>query len=209
MIVTQPKLIGEILENLNGAKDIFVVGCAACATKCLTGGDKEVAILVEELKKHGKEVTGSVVLDTPCDMRIAKRDLSKSEAVAVADAVVLLACGAGVQAVEKVIDKKLVPALNPVFVGTMERLGVSFEFCSLCGDCMLASTGGICPVTRCAKSLRNGPCGGAVKGKCEADPERDCAWVLIYEKTMKTEGRGLPVAIAGPRSYNKPRTTKK
>jgi hypothetical protein len=209
MIVTQPKLISEVLGNLEGSKKVFVVGCAACATKCLTGGEKEVAALVEELKKQGKEVTGTAVLDTPCDMRIAKRDLSRSEAVASADAVVLLACGAGTQSIEKVITKKLVPALNPVFVGTMERIGVSFEFCSICGDCRLGVTGGICPVTRCAKSLRNGPCGGAVNGKCEADPERDCAWVLIYEKTKTTGGSGIPAGVVGPRSYNKPRIVKK
>jgi hypothetical protein len=142
-------------------------------------------------------------------MRIAKRDLSKSDAVAKSDAVVVLACGAGIGAIEKVIDKKLVPALNPVFVGTMERIGVSYEYCCVCGDCIIGTTGGICPVTRCAKSLRNGPCGGAVNGKCEVDPDCDCVWALIYEKSKKTEGRGLPRGIAGPRSYNKPRSIEK
>ena len=34
----------------------------------------------------------------------------------------------------------------------------------------------------CAKGLINGACGGAKNGKCEVDPENDCAWVLIYER---------------------------
>ena len=36
-------------------------------------------------------------------------------------------------------------------------------------------------VIRCPKSLLNGPCGGAVEGKCEVD-ERLCAWDKIFER---------------------------
>jgi hypothetical protein len=50
---------------------------------------------------------------------------------------------------------------------------------------VLAETGGICPVTICAKGLVNGPCGGTRKGKCEVDPEKDCAWVLIFNRLKK------------------------
>lgn len=45
-----------------------------------------------------------------------------------------------------------------------------------------AARGAICPVTKCAKSLVNGPCGGAKNGKCEVNPENDCAWIMIYNK---------------------------
>jgi hypothetical protein len=47
---------------------------------------------------------------------------------------------------------------------------------------MLAQFGGICPVTRCAKRLLNGPCGGSLENQCEVDPERPCAWQLIYTR---------------------------
>ena len=43
-------------------------------------------------------------------------------------------------------------------------------------------TGGICPITQCAKSLVNGPCGGQKNGKCEVNPENDCAWIKIYKR---------------------------
>jgi hypothetical protein len=59
---------------------------------------------------------------------------------------------------------------------------LALEQCQECGECILNETGGICPVTKCAKSLLNGPCGGAQNGKCEVDSKRDCAWVLIYNR---------------------------
>ena len=32
------------------------------------------------------------------------------------------------------------------------------------------------------KSLVNGPCGGQKNGKCEVNPENDCAWIKIYKR---------------------------
>ena len=47
---------------------------------------------------------------------------------------------------------------------------------------MLGHTAAICPITKCAKSLVNGPCGGAKNGKCEVNPDNDCAWIMIYNR---------------------------
>jgi hypothetical protein len=47
---------------------------------------------------------------------------------------------------------------------------------------VLDRTGGICPVTRCAKSLFNGPCGGTNDGHCEVDETMPCAWQMIWER---------------------------
>ncbi|MBN1824515.1 MAG: methylenetetrahydrofolate reductase C-terminal domain-containing protein [Endomicrobiales bacterium] len=185
MIITVTKPIEEIMTNLEGYKKVFVVGCAACATKCQTGGEEAVNNMIKELKKKNKTVTGSVILDTPCDIRIAKRDLAKSREANESDVILVLACGAGVQAAEKVIEKPVLPALNPLFVGTTERIGVYNEFCSVCGECILDKTAGICPVSRCPKGLINGPCGGVVDGKCETDLTKDCVWVLILNKLKK------------------------
>ncbi|NMC93622.1 MAG: hypothetical protein GYA68_03815, partial [Syntrophorhabdus sp.] len=38
------------------------------------------------------------------------------------------------------------------------------------------------PVTRCAKSIFNGPCGGSQGGKCEVDRDIPCAWHLIVDR---------------------------
>lgn len=93
-----------------------------------------------------------------------------------------MSCGDGTQTVAGNIDSPVYPANNTMFLGEIERLTVFSESCKMCGDCVLGSTGGICPITKCAKSLVNGPCGGARDGKCEVNPENPCAWIEIYKK---------------------------
>ena len=209
MIITVSKPLNEIKENLKPYKKVFVVGCSACATKCQTGSEEAVKNIISELERWGKTVTGYKILDTPCDIRIAKKELSKSSEVSSADCLLMLSCGAGVQSAEKAVDKELVPALNPVFVGTTERIGIYQEYCAVCGECILDKTLGLCPVARCAKGLVNGPCGGTINGKCEVDLESDCVWALIYEK-YKKKGREKEFAsvFMPPSKTLKPKTLK-
>jgi hypothetical protein len=57
--------------------------------------------------------------------------------------------------------------------------------CKMCGQCVLHSTGMVCPMT-CPKNLRNGPCGGVhMDGKCEVYPEMTCIWVTAYNRSLK------------------------
>ena len=98
------------------------------------------------------------------------------------DAVVCMSCGDGVQVAANHAKAPVYPSNNTMFLGEAVRFGLFEEACHLCGDCMLGSTGGICPISRCAKSLVNGPCGGQKNGKCEVNPENDCAWILIYKR---------------------------
>ena len=84
------------------------------------------------------------------------------------EAILSLACGAGVQTVAEIFGTlPVIPALNTTFLGSLDSPGIWREKCQGCGDCVLAYTGGICPVSRCAKRLLNGPCGGSKNGKCE------------------------------------------
>lgn len=96
------------------------------------------------------------------------------------DVVLSLACGAGVQAVAEVFPKvHIVPALNTTFLGETKEAGLWVENCRGCGDCKLGVFAAVCPVTRCAKGLFNGPCGGSRTDRCEVDPDVPCAWQLI------------------------------
>ncbi|MCL2484654.1 MAG: methylenetetrahydrofolate reductase C-terminal domain-containing protein [Endomicrobia bacterium] len=185
MIITSKKPLDEILKSVSGVNTLFIVSCGSCAAKCGTGDQKAVAELKEFLEQNGKTVLGNTELESACDMRLAKKDLLKNESFQKADAIVMLSCGAGSQSVEKVSGKIIISVLNSEYVGSTERIGIYKKFCGICGECVLIETEGICPRTRCAKSLVNGPCGGFVNGKCETDQTKDCAWVLIYEKLKK------------------------
>lgn len=187
MIITEKKSLQKILDSLEGYDNIFILGCADCATLCCSGGEEEVEDMRLKLEKWGKTVTGTLVPNTPCHVQKIRRELRISRAeVSEADAILVLACGAGVQSVAEVMPSKpAVPGLNTMFLGNVKRHGWFDERCSLCGECVLDRTFGICPITRCAKSLVNGPCGGSRDGKCEVAGDRDCAWALIYQRAEK------------------------
>ena len=54
--------------------------------------------------------------------------------------------------------------------------------CRECGDCSLFDLAYLCPMSKCAKFQRNGPCGGSKEGMCEADNTKRCVWTLVYER---------------------------
>jgi len=195
----------EIMEMLKDYSKILIIGCGTCATECQTGGEDQVKEMAEKLRETGKKIVATIVPEATCDMRITRLELNKvKDAVNEADAILVMACGAGVQAVYDLTEKICVPALNTVFVGVTERIGRFYERCRACGDCILYETGGICPVARCPKGLMNGPCGGQANGKCEVGNwEYDCAWVKIYE-ALKKQGRlDLLLKVRMPKDYSK------
>jgi hypothetical protein len=57
--------------------------------------------------------------------------------------------------------------------------------CHMCGQCILHSTGMVCPMT-CPKNLRNGPCGGVrLNNHCEVKPEMVCVWYRAYSGSQR------------------------
>ena len=206
MIVTQKKSNEEILKMLEGYQHIFLVGCGECATTCHAGGEKEVLEMRDFLQKQGKKVTAWVVPDAPCIASQIKGALAKNiPALKTSEAVLVEACGLGVQSVKENDRAGLavLPALNSLFGTLIDAKGNFSEVCSNCGECVLDQTGCICPVTRCSKGLLNGPCGGTIKGKCEVDRDRDCAWVLIYRELEKKGQLGKIKSIFMPKDYSK------
>lgn len=188
MIVSTQKPLDQLLVALEGGSRVFIIGCAKCATVCKAGGEEEVFRLQEELTAAGKEVTGTIIIDETCHMLRTGRDLrSRKEQVDEADFLLVLSCGAGIQSVAEASEKKVVAGTDSKFLGNIRRFGQFEQRCSLCGDCRLNDTGGICPVTVCPKGLLNGPCGGMQDGNCEVDNTRRCAWVLIYERLERQE----------------------
>jgi ferredoxin len=186
MIVGKLKPLHEIVSCISGFKNIFIVGCGSCVTVCLSGGEREARALERELADpslYNNNAPPSVSADT--FQRQCERDLVKSylQVPAQTDAILSLACGAGVQTLASVFEKiPVIPALNTSFLGALDEPGTWREKCLGCGDCVLTYTAGVCPIARCAKRLLNGPCGGSSKGKCEINRDVDCAWHLIVER---------------------------
>jgi ferredoxin len=190
MIGTTPKPFEEVMTALKGYDRVAVVGCDGCAKVCKTGGSEQVTEMSEKLTSAGKDVVLSVTPERTCYVEKTQKALDPNlDDLNKAQALLVLGCGGAVQITRQVMEEKyhlstpIKTALDSV--GHMDTLvmgELALEQCQECGECILNDTGGICPVTKCAKSLLNGPCGGAENGKCEVDPERDCAWVLIYNR---------------------------
>jgi ferredoxin len=186
MLFTKDKPLEEILESLGEEKNIYLLACNGCAEVCETGGEQGLLARKADLEKAGKNITGTALVDFLCNkVLVATRLNREMDKIEAADSILALTCGIGVQAVSKVVNKVVHPSANTISVGGLQGLWASDERCQACGDCALDYTGGICPVTSCAKSLLNGACGGTKDGKCEVDSEKDCGWQLIYERLEK------------------------
>ncbi|MBN1276594.1 MAG: methylenetetrahydrofolate reductase C-terminal domain-containing protein [Deltaproteobacteria bacterium] len=191
MIVAERKPFEEIKSLLEPYQKVLTVGCGTCVAVCLAGGEKEVGILNAELKiarkLEGKPIeTGAITVERQCDMEFLEELDSMVDQY---DALLSMACGAGIQFLaERFPEKPVFPAVDTSFIGVNRDVGWYEEKCRACGSCVLGLTAGICPVTMCAKSLFNGPCGGTNKQSCEINVNQPCAWYRIHERLSK-QGR--------------------
>ncbi|MFH0914782.1 MAG: methylenetetrahydrofolate reductase C-terminal domain-containing protein [Chloroflexota bacterium] len=185
MIVAEQKSLEEIRRLTSPYEKIMILGCGTCMTVCGAGSEREVSLLHSALKvaqaRSGDQspVCLEYTVKRQCDREFLEVLADKVPEV---NAVLSLGCGIGVQTIaERFPDLPVLPGVNTSFMGAAREWGVWDERCAACGDCRLADTGGVCPITRCTKGILNGPCAGAKNGKCEASKEADCAWVLIYQ----------------------------
>ena len=90
-------------------------------------------------------------------------------------------------AIEAVLARVLrIRIIDKVFF-VCERKAKEWLFgCQSCGNCVLSHVGFVCPM-RCPKSLRNGPCGGAMEGTCEVDRSKRCVWDEVWESTVRLD----------------------
>jgi len=186
MIVADRKKIPEIRDMIKEHRRVLLVGCGTCVTVCLAGGEREVGILGSALRMslrlagHADTVVDECTIERQCEDAFID---VLAPRVAEYDAVCSLGCGAGVQALAERFPKTPVyPGLNTQFMGILESQGVWTEKCAGCGNCRLGEFVGICPITRCAKRLLNGPCGGSQDGQCEVNADLECGWQLIYDR---------------------------
>ena len=206
MIKAEQKPIAEIKEMIAPYKKVLILGCGTCVTISFAGGEKEVGLLASGLRitsaMEGQDKTfAEATVQRQCEWEFIDE---VADPINRADAVVSLACGIGVQALaERYPDKVILPGVNTTFLGMAVEQGVLVERCRACGDCVLGPTGGVCPIARCAKSLLNGPCGGSQNGKCEIDPELDCAWQLILDRLGRLGQLDRLDTIMPPKDWSK------
>jgi len=192
MIKIKRKPFAEISAMLEPYASFLNVGCGGCASVCLGGGQKEVQELNAELEAALRSMGKSMIIqgytvERACNMFFLEELDSR---VQEADCLGSMACSAGVQLLaERFPTKPVFPMINTLAIGVDREVGVYEESCRACGDCVIGYTGGFCPVTRCAKGLFNGPCGGTrTGGMCEVDPDIPCVWHQIYER-LEAQGR--------------------
>ena len=206
MIVTDQKPLDEILDFISPYNSVLIAGCDGCTQP--PRGLREARTLAQLLELGGKsrEKTFNLratTLSKQCDSYLTLTQLEPQ--MEKMEAILSLACGLGVQTIAQVLpDFPVFPAQNTLFIGAEIREDSTIEErCAACGDCLLALTGGVCPIARCAKSLLNGPCGGSQHGKCEIDPEKDCAWDLIIKRLEKLGRLSALDEIRPPRNFGK------
>ena len=204
MIVGERKPFEEIKESLRGYKKVLILGCGTCVSVCMAGGEKEVELLATQLRiankleKEDVEIKEATI-QRQCDKEYIEPIMKMVEEC---DVVLSMACGAGVQMVSDFSELiPVMPGLNTRFIGVADGEGSWSEKCRACGNCVLGEHAGICPITRCPKSILNGPCGGSQLGKCETDPNRDCAWALIYDRLMKQGKLDNIIKVAPPKDF--------
>ncbi len=185
MIVANRKPFAEIKEMLQGYTKVLNVGCGTCVSVCLTGGEKEVNLLNTEIEMTRRldddpiNIHGHTI-ERQCDREyLAELDSIIEEGKY--DALMSMACGVGIQFLaERYPLIPTFPAVDTSGLAVNQAVGWYEERCRSCSECVLAFTGGICPITLCAKGLLNGPCGGTNAGSCEISNDQPCAWHRIY-----------------------------
>lgn len=191
MIVAKRKPFDEIKEYVQDYKKVLIAGCGTCVAVCLAGGEKEVDVLNTELDMamrldDNPIETGTITIERQCDVEYLE---GLDNVVKDYDAILSMACGVGIQFLaERFPGIPVYPAVDTTGMSANLAVGLYEERCRSCGECVLGLTGGICPVTMCAKGLYNGPCGGTNNGNCEIDDTQPCAWFQIYER-LATQDR--------------------
>ncbi len=204
----------EILTQIAEADEIFLVGCNKCfkqykKDEITSNEENERAELMKILEEKGKKVLGSLGIDFLCNRTITEKIVQKQLLFQEAECFLVHSCGIGVQTIGELTGKPVFTAADSVYQGGQHGMALGEEKCAGCGQCYLGMTAGICPIVNCAKSLINGPCGGAKNGKCEVagvlGKDKDCAWERIYQRLnlLSSEKRVASSEIV-VRDYTRP-----
>ncbi len=177
----------ELVSLLVGKDHLFIIACNKCFKEFETIDEPECAELEKIVTEQGKTVTGSARVDFLCNKTQTEKKLQDMIPEGT-EHILVASCGLGIQTVADLAGKPVYAASNSLNYTGHHGMALTKKSCDACAQCYLNVTGGICPIVDCSKSLVNGQCGGAKNGKCEVDPNKDCAWEKIY-KRLEKQGR--------------------
>ena len=197
------KAADELKPVINETDKIFVIACNKCFKEFETLREPDCDAFVQLAAECGKAVTGTVKVDFLCNKVQTERKLMDAIPEGTEN-IFVLSCGLGVQTMADIRDERVYAACDSLNYTGHHGMALTKKACDACAQCYLTTTGGICPIVDCSKSLVNGQCGGAKNGKCEVSPDKDCAWEKIQQR-LAAQGRleeltSLPVQI---RDYSK------
>ena len=181
------KEIDELSPYLAGTDNVFVIACNKCFKEFETVDEPECEELVRMVTEQGRTVTGSARIDFLCNGTQTAKKLQDMIPEGT-KSIFVASCGLGIQTVAGLADVPVFAAANSLNYTGHHGMALTKKACDACAQCYLNITGGICPIVDCSKSLVNGQCGGAKNGKCEVDPDKDCAWEKIQNRLAK-QGR--------------------
>jgi len=183
----QLKETEELVSLLADKDNLFVVACNKCFKEFDTVDEPDLGEFEKLAAEQGKTITGTVKIDFLCNKVQTEKKLQDVIPEGTEN-VVVISCGLGIQTVADMVGKPVIAASNSLNYTGHHGMALTKKSCDACAQCYLNITGGICPIVDCSKSLVNGQCGGAKNGKCEVDPNKDCAWEKINKKLEK-QGR--------------------
>ena len=205
MIVAEIKPFNEIKQAVSGYKKVCIIGCEACVTICHAGGHKQVSELASQLRLSAKLEGNNLEIKEDNVQRQCEWEFIEELKSYITDYEIVLSFGCGIGAqflAERYPNIKIFPGLNTTFMGAPVEPGVFLERCVGCGNCVIGSTGGICPISRCAKNLLNGPCGGSKDGECEIGNETPCVWQQIYDQLENQNNKDVIEPISPPKDWS-------
>jgi len=199
MLAVQVKPEEEILPRISTNR-LFIFQCLGCQEVYFPRGDAETLI-----SNLAGEVVGEALLDYLCNRDFVQEYIKEySQQIDKAQVILVFSCGVGTQVVSSLLDDKVVyTCCDSLYLNGFQGVTALKFNCNQCGECYLNYTGGICPLTNCPKALLNGPCGGTREGKCEVNPDADCAWILIHDRLKRMGKLDLLKRVMLPRDYSK------
>ena len=177
----------ELIQLLEGKDNLFIVACNKCFKEFELGDEPECEEFQAIAEEQGKTVVGCVKIDFLCNKTLTMKKLQELLPPE-AQNILVISCGLGIQIVADFAALPVFAAADSIPYDGHHGMALTKVSCDACGQCYLNSTGGICPIVDCSKSLINGQCGGSKNGKCEVDKDKDCAWENIYRRLEK-QGR--------------------